>query len=142
MSQLDQTRFKTVLNGIDVAREFQLTGEQRQVRGDSFTLLLLAEIPHGDEKPFPIIVDRRAENGPEDTFPLSNNGLIVRTTARLEPDGESFGIDIMIIEPRRMINEGAEVLVSKDMERLMLEQREREIDNFFADHPDVQQPGN
>jgi hypothetical protein len=134
---LDQTRFKTVLNGIDVAREFQLTGEQRQVKGDSFTLLLLAEIPHGDEKPFPIIVDRRAEDGAGDTLQLNSSTLIVSTTARLERDGESFGIDIMFIDTRRMKTEAAEVIVSKDMERIRVEERGKGVDSFFTDTPDL-----
>jgi hypothetical protein len=133
VSQLDQTKFKTVLKGAEVAREFQLTGEQRQVKGDSFTLLLLAEITHGDEKPFPIIVDRQAQDELHVIYRFENGGMTVKTTARLEPDGESFGIDILMSDPLQMKAEGAEVLVSEDMERLILERDKQEIENLRVD---------
>lgn len=126
-----------MLNGIDVAREFQLTGEQRQVKGDSFELLLLAKIEHGGEEPFPIIVDRRVEDGTGDTLQLNSSTLIVRTTARLTPDGESFGIDIMFIDVRRMKSEAAEVIVSKDMERIGVEERGKGVDSSFTNTPDL-----
>jgi hypothetical protein len=141
VSHLDQTKFKTLQYGVDVAKEFQLNGDERRIKGESFTLTLLVDIPFSpnpdEKKELPIIVDRRSIGGDGDTIGLANDGLIAVTTARLDLDGPAFVVNILFLELDKMTNTGADVLVSKDMERIILAKLEEDANRLLRGELDA-----
>jgi len=128
---VDQTRFKTQETGLQVAKDLELSVEQRAIDGDSFELSLVV-LPYGMpssaelEVLLQIIVDRPSPTALDDAYRLANGDRVVDTTARFQPDGESFKISILF-QMEKMHDEGADVVVSKDVEQIIVEEFTGEI---------------
>ena len=135
---MDQTRFKTLQKGIEVARDLELPEAERRTKGTCFTLSLLVAMPSsfGDvELPLDIIVDRPRVGQVEGVYKFANGDLVVDTTARLEPTGAAFNISIMF-QLEKMRTNGACVVVSKDMEKIILDQLAKDLDQLLENGPE------
>lgn len=131
--RLDQTVFPTLQSGLQVAQELDATVAERQVKGDSFTLSLLVDIPHQDEPlPLDLIVARMTSTLKEQGHQLANGDIIIETTAKLESEGPEFKVSILL-RSEQMKESGAEVFVSKDMERIILTQLSQAADQLLRE---------
>ena len=133
---MDQTRFVTLQKGIEVAKDLELPRAERLIMGETFILSLLANNPFAsgaeELKPLDIIVDRMSTENNEAVLKLANDDLVVETTARLEPQGPAFKVSIFL-QLEEMVDNGARVYVSKDMEKIILAQLERAVDRLLAE---------
>ena len=128
---MDQTRFVTLQKGIEVASDLVLPEAERRNKGESFALSLVVAIPwaDGSEKPLDIIVDRVSTRQPPG-HTLANGDIVVDTIARLQTNGTPFKISLMF-HLELMRADGAEVRVSKDMERIIFARLAQNIDRLL-----------
>ena len=128
---MDQTRFVTLQKGIEVARDLLLPEAKRRIKGESFMLSLVEPVPRADasENPLDIIVDR-VNTRQHPGFTLANGDIVVNATARLPLVGQHFKISLTF-NLEHMEDTGAEVRVSKDMERLILARFENGINRLL-----------
>ena len=117
---MDQTRFNTVLTADEVIRQL-LNDEPQATKETTFKLDLIVPIHFSDEvieKSMTLIVDCYTKVNP--AFTHANKDDVHATTARIEPEGELFKIDITRHHATGRM-EGASVTVSHQMERIILE---------------------
>ncbi|HBO64498.1 TPA: hypothetical protein DD425_00880 [Candidatus Saccharibacteria bacterium] len=124
---VDQTRFTTVEPGITVLRELHLIGDARDRQGETFTLHLDVDMtPRGSSETgmMPLYVDRisieNIEAGTSVAFTHTNGDDVFKTKARIEPEGESFDIDVTT-HLGDTARKGAYITVSSEMERVIFD---------------------
>lgn len=124
---MDQTRFTTVEPGITVLRDLHLIGDVRDRQGEVFTLHLEVDMaPRGSSEAGIVLlyVDRipveiiQAETSV--AFTHTNGDDVFKTKARIEPEGESFDIDVTT-HLGDTARKGAYVTVSQEMERVIFD---------------------
>lgn len=119
---VDQTRFKTVRMAHSVLRDLILAKDWHDREGGStFMLELVPEEGPDNGNVLSLIADRIDFGNPEHglKFELDNGDDIIRTSARLRPDGEPFNISVMLPWGTSR-SEPARVVVSRQMELLAL----------------------
>ncbi len=126
---MDQTRFMTVQDAVEVATQLYLSESERSARGHSFALSLRVPIPYQQnvELPLDLIVDR-VDPGRQPDFVQPNGDTIVATVARLRPDGKPFDITVLF-QVDGPVGRNVCVTVSPDMERIIQQQRSEDLDD-------------
>lgn len=122
---MSQTRFASVPIADEVFRQLYLKQELRAEEGNTFKLELNAEIPYEDTVEtgtITLYVDR-ATALPAYTHP--NGDPVITTWARVQPNGEPFSIDVTL-PAGETHQQGATIVVSDDMDRIIHEFLERE----------------
>lgn len=121
---MDQTRFTTVASGDTIIRQLRASGDPTNPMENPFSLELIVKIRYTDsveDGKMTLLVDGIAEP----VFEHPNGDRIFKTRARIEPEGESFPITITPLIGVSHID-GACVVVSIEMERIILEYLERQ----------------
>jgi|GEM_PF-1941423 len=131
----DQTVFRTHQTGAIIAQELELPARQRETKGDTFTLTLMVEMPfsNNERKPLDITVNRLpVHDDGKSVQTLANDDKLIETTARLALDGEPFKVNILFHMTVASLQQGVAVFVSKDMERIILQEQQSLFDQEVA----------
>lgn len=121
---MDQTRFTTVAPGDEIIRQLYASGDPTNPMENPFSLDLVVNTRYADsveDKKMTLLVDGIAAP----VFQHPNGDRIFQTRARIEPEGESFQITITPLIGVSHID-GACVVVSTEMVRIILEYLERQ----------------
>lgn len=121
MSHLDQTRFITVATADELIRQYYLKDELQAIEGTTFELKLKLDDSSSDKitgGSMTLIADRRNTTHP--AFTHANQDDVLQTFARVETGGEPFQIDLTLPYGTSS-NEGAQVTVSPEMDRIIFE---------------------
>ncbi len=121
---MDQTRFTTVASGDAIIRQLYASGDPTNPMENPFPLELIVQMRYTDsveDGKMTLLVDGITEP----VFEHPNGDRIFKTRARIEPEGESFQVTITPLIGVSHI-QGACVVVSTEMERIILEYLERQ----------------
>lgn len=114
---MGQTGYSTVQGAEELVKQLYMSEDLRQIRGHSFVISLLVNIPHQlEKKPLDIIVDRVDTD--HKAIRLANRDVIVNTIARLTPSGSPFEISIML-KMGEQEGDDTVVFVSRDMKAII-----------------------
>ena len=122
---MDQTRFTTVASGDDIIKQLYASGDPKAPVENPFPMALTVAMRYNDaveDGEITLLTDGISER-PAYVHP--NGDHVFATWARIEQDGEPF--QISITPPIGVSHiEGAAVVVSTEMERIILEYLERQ----------------
>lgn len=125
---MDQTKFDVYQSVLQVVTDLHLPEFLRATRGEQFTVSLMALRSNGEPAPIDIYVDRTPPGETSLLFKTRDEAQVLGATASIDPDGERFGIDIVI---ERHMNPGSArpfIRVSPDMLRLLAERQALRMD--------------